>query len=140
MRYLGLDLGNEKIGISLSDELLITAQPLIVLTRQGWKKDRVTLQKLIEQSSIKRIIVGLPKNMDNSYGERAKICQNFAIKLSGAFNNVKVYLWDERLTTVQAEKILINANVKRKERRKIIDKTAAALILQNYLDSNKINK
>ena len=135
MRIMALDLGDATIGVAVSDELHWFAQPLTVIRRVGWKKDTTELGKIIKEQDIGLIVLGLPKNMDGSIGARAEISQQYANRLSGAFDGVKVELWDERLTTVSAERMLIEADVRREKRKLVIDKTAAAIILQSYLDA-----
>lgn len=137
MRIMGLDLGDATIGVAISDELLWFGQAVTVIRRVGWKKDVEQLKVLIEENDVQLIVIGLPKNMDGSLGERAEIAMKFANRLSGAFLGVKVELWDERLTTVSAERMLIAADVRREKRRQVIDKTAAAIILQSYLDARE---
>jgi putative Holliday junction resolvase len=134
MRLLGLDYGDKKIGVALSDEFGWTAQGLEVISN----KDAVTvlaqIARILEQYEVTGIVVGLPKNMNGSVGPRAEICISFAQSLRETFN-LPVHLWDERLTTVSAERTLIEADVSRKKRKLVIDKLAASLILQGYLNS-----
>ncbi|MEI6286887.1 MAG: Holliday junction resolvase RuvX [Bacillota bacterium] len=137
MRIMGLDLGDATIGVAISDEMLWFGQAITVIRRIGWKQDIAKLKILVDENDVKLIVVGLPKNMDGSIGERAEICMKFSNRLSGAFEGVKVDLWDERLTTVSAERMLISADVRREKRKQVIDKTAAAIILQSYLDARQ---
>ena len=119
------------------DEMLWFGQAITVIRRIGWKQDVAQIKSLIDDNDVKLVVVGLPKNMNGSIGARAEICMKFATRLSGAFEGVKVELWDERLTTVSAERMLIAADVRREKRKQVIDKTAAAIILQSYLDARQ---
>lgn len=135
MRALGLDYGDKTIGVAVSDELGWTAQGVETIRRQSGEKDMARLRELIEQYQVGVIVVGLPKNMNGTIGPRGELCQKFADKLAREFS-LQVKLWDERLTTMAAEKMLISADVSREKRKKVIDKMAAVLILQGYLDAN----
>lgn len=135
MRALGLDYGDKTIGVAVSDELGWTAQGVEIIRRQSGEKDMARLRELIEQYQVGVIVVGLPKNMNGTIGPRGELCQKFADKLAREFS-LQVKLWDERLTTMAAEKMLISADVSREKRKKVIDKMAAVLILQGYLDAN----
>ncbi|MCU6791503.1 MULTISPECIES: Holliday junction resolvase RuvX [Paenibacillus] len=134
-RLMGLDYGDKTIGIALSDELGWTAQGLEVIRRTSSEKDMARLRELIAQYNVHGLVVGLPKNMNNTIGPRAELCIAFAESLREIFA-LPVHLWDERLTTASAQRVLIDADVSRKKRKQVIDKMAAALILQNYMDSN----
>ncbi len=138
MRILGLDVGDKTIGVAVSDELGWTAQGLEVIRRSEWENDLERLRELVVQWEVGSVVVGYPKNMNNTVGPRAQIAAEFADKLSQCLA-LPVKLWDERLTTMEAERMLISADVSRSKRRKVIDKMAAVLILQNYLQSNPIN-
>ncbi|MET3290319.1 Holliday junction resolvase RuvX [Brevibacillus fluminis] len=135
MRVLGLDYGDKTIGVAVSDELGWTAQGVETIRRQSGEKDLARLRELIGQYQVGKIVVGLPKNMNGTIGPRGELCQKFADKLAREFS-LQVTLWDERLTTMAAEKMLISADVSREKRKKVIDKMAATLILQGYLDAN----
>ena len=132
-RCLGVDLGEKRIGISLSDALGWTAGPLAALARIGWKKDLAALRSLILEHEVGRVVVGLPINMDGSTGEMARRTQEFVERFRLTVS-IPVETWDERLTTVQAERILLEADLRRDKRRQVIDSMAACLILQGYLD------
>jgi len=132
-RCLGVDLGEKRIGISLSDTLGWTAGPLAALVRVGWKKDLAALRSLILEHEVGRVVVGLPINMDGSTGEMARRTQEFVDRFRLTVS-IPVETWDERLTTVQAERILLEADLRRDKRRQVIDSMAACLILQGYLD------
>lgn len=135
MRILALDVGDKTIGVAASDLLLITAQGLEVIRRTTWEKDKHRLGEIIRDYDVATVIVGLPKNMNGTVGPRGEVSQQFADKLKEAFPQVQVRLWDERLSTVAAERSLIEADVSRAKRRQVIDKMAAVFILQGYLDS-----
>lgn len=135
MRILGLDVGDNTIGVAASDSLLLTAQGIEVIKRQALEQDLARLAQIISDYEIDTIVVGWPKNMNGTIGPRAEFSQQFADILTERFPGIAVKLWDERLTTVAAEKMLIAADVKRKQRRRVIDKMAAVLILQGYLDN-----
>ncbi|ERJ13714.1 Holliday junction resolvase RuvX [Haloplasma contractile] len=136
MRALGLDLGSKTLGIAMSDALGYTAQGLETFrfneNHYVHAIDRVI--ELIDEHNVSKIVIGYPKNMDGSIGERAKIVERFVNKLKGK-KPIDVVLWDERMTTMEAEKILIDADLSRKKRKKVIDKMAAIVILQSYLRS-----
>lgn len=138
MRALGLDVGTKTIGVAVSDALGWTAQGIETVKineeRQMFGLDR--LKEIIDSYEIDKVIVGLPKNMNGSIGERGEACQRFAKLIEEEFN-LPVILWDERLSTMAAERFLISADVSRKKRKQVIDKMAAVVILQNYLDSIK---
>ncbi|OXM86932.1 Holliday junction resolvase RuvX [Paenibacillus rigui] len=133
-RLMGLDYGDKTIGIAVSDELGWTAQSVEVIRRSTQERDLNRLRELISQYDVKELVVGLPKNMNNTIGPRGEICIAFAQSLHEILQ-MPVHLWDERLTTVSAQRTLIEADVSRKKRKQVIDKMAAALILQNYMDS-----
>ncbi len=140
MRVLGIDLGEKRIGVALSDEMGWTAQGLNVVVSSGRTDEDIRrIRELALQNKAEKIIVGLPLNMDGSSGARAEKAREFARRLGKSFI-LPVEMWDERLTTAAAEKMLINADLRRSKRRKVIDKIAAALILQNYLDAQVSKK
>jgi putative holliday junction resolvase len=136
MRVMGLDYGDKTIGVALSDELGWTAQGLEVIRRRTPEHDLERLKEIIAQYDVAEIVVGLPKNMNNSIGPRGEICIAFSEELKQKLH-VPVHMWDERLTTVSATRTLLEADVSRKKRKAVIDKMAAALILQGYMDANK---
>lgn len=135
MRIIALDVGDKTIGIAVSDELCITAQGVEVIRRTSLDKDFRRLAELVDQYNIETFLIGLPKNMNGTIGPRGELVQKFAEQLAEKFPTKKMLLWDERLSTVAAEKALISADVNRAKRRKVIDKMAAVFILQGYLDS-----
>ncbi|WP_068457781.1 Holliday junction resolvase RuvX [Aedoeadaptatus pacaensis] len=132
-RLLGLDIGNKTIGVSVSDPLGITAQGVTTIKRASKVEDVEALKALIDKYDVEKLIVGLPKNMNNTLGFQAKRTMNYADYLKEALNMEIVYV-DERLTTSGAEAVLIEGGVRRENRKKHVDKLAATLILQMYLD------
>lgn len=133
MRIMGLDLGTKTIGVAISDEIGLTAQGIETINRQS-TDEIARLKKLIHEYEVGEIVLGFPKNMNNTVGERGQAAKRFQDELSQQVS-LPVHLWDERLTTVAAERMLIAADVSRKKRKKVIDKMAAVYILQSYLDS-----
>lgn len=133
MRVMGLDVGDKTIGVAISDLMGWTAQGLEVIKRTNDKKDLKRLEEIIQTHQVESIVVGLPKNMNGTVGPQGEKVQKFTRKIENTLH-LPVELWDERLTTVAAEKLLIGADVSRGKRKKVIDKMAAALILQGYLD------
>ena len=133
-RILGLDVGDKTIGVAVSDELGWTAQGVTTVQRQGKKHDLAALSELIERYAVTEILVGLPKHLNNSLGEQAEKVQQFARSLEGRFYPIPITLWDERLSTLSAERVLLDADVSRKKRKHVINTLAAVVILQNYLD------
>ncbi len=133
VRILGLDPGEKRIGVALSDELGLTAQGLCVIESRGKDEDIAAVRALVEEYSVTEIVVGLPVHLDGREGEGAKRSRKLVQELEGC-GGVKAVAWDERLSTLQAQRHLIGANVSRKRRRQVVDKVAASLILQNYLD------
>lgn len=132
---MGLDLGQSRIGVALSDELLFTAQGLVVLKSEGMVRDLERVAGLIGQHAVSRLVIGLPLNMDGSRGEMAEKAAEFARRIGERLPALEVRLWDERLTTTAAQRVLVAADISRQKRRQVVDKVAAALILQGYLDS-----
>lgn len=133
MRILGLDVGDKTIGVAVSDPMGWTAQGIEVIKRTDEERDLQRLKQLVQQYEVESIVVGLPKNMNGSLGPQGEKVQQFAQQIKQALN-IPLEFWDERLTTVAAEKLLIGADVSRGKRKKVIDKMAAAFILQGYLD------
>ncbi|AIK38467.1 Holliday junction resolvase RuvX [Bacillus pseudomycoides] len=136
MRILGLDVGTKTVGVAISDEMGWTAQGLETIKineeRGQFGFDRIS--ELVKQYNVDKIIVGLPKNMNGTIGPRGEACQQFAQSLRELLQ-LDVMMWDERLSTMAAERLLISADVSRKKRKQVIDKMAAVVILQGYLDS-----
>src|SRR5699024_7418377 len=133
-RILGLDVGDKYIGVAISDLLQLTSQGLTTINRESNVKDIGAIESLIKEHNINRIVVGLTKNMNGSIGPQGKKVQKFAEKIRNKFDIEIIYI-DERLTTVLAENLLIEADLSREKRKKVIDKVAASYILQTYLDS-----
>lgn len=136
IRILGLDLGEKRIGVALSDALGLTAQGLMVLTRQGLAADLEQIVRLAQEHQVQEIVIGLPRHMDGHLGEGAAEVMQWVEELQRQLG-VPVHTWDERLTTVEAEKVLLSADVSRRKRRQVIDKMAASLILQAFLDQRR---
>ena len=133
MRIMALDVGSKRIGVALSDPLKITAQGLETFQRTTLEEDIRSLWQLIDQHEVSQLVVGLPKNMDGTIGFKAEEVRQFIADLT-AQRSIEVIWVDERLTTVSAERTLLEADVSRAKRKKVIDKMAAVLILQSYLD------
>jgi len=134
MRILGLDYGDRRIGVALSDAFGWTAQGLEMIERKKEGDDIRRIEQLVREYEVESIVVGLPKNMNGTIGPRGEICMAFAEQLRQMLS-MKVDLWDERLTTVAATRTLLEADVSRRKRKQVVDKMAAALLLQNYLDA-----
>ncbi len=139
MRMLGLDYGSRTVGVAVSDSLGITAHGVETITRKEENKLRRTLariEQLIQEYKIEMIVLGYPKNMDDSIGDRAKKTEEFRDMLVRR-TGLPVILWDERLTTMEANEILMESGVRRENRKSVIDKIAAVLILRSYMDFAK---
>ncbi len=136
MRTMGLDIGSHTIGVAISDELGITAQGVKTIYRKSGEEDLKELDGLITQFEINEIVVGLPKNMDGTLGKQAEIVLGWVRTFQQKIGH-PVVTWDERLSTVGASKVLLEANLSRKKRKKVIDKLAAVIILQGYLDQSR---
>ena len=142
MRILGLDYGSKTVGVAVSDPMGLTAQGLETIWRKQENKLRQTLariEELISEYQVERIVVGYPKNMNNTVGERALKSLEFKEKLEKR-TGLPVVMWDERLTTVEAERTLMEAGVRRENRKQYLDELAAVFILQGYLDSLGMQK
>ncbi len=133
MRIMGLDLGEKRIGIAFSDPMGWTAQGHSILQRKGLKKDLSYLQELCQEFQVEKIVLGLPLNMNGTMGPKALETQEFARALQEVLK-IPVDLWDERLSSKSAERVLLEADLSRKRRKELIDKIAAVHILQAYLD------
>ena len=137
MRIMGLDYGSKTVGVAISDSLGITAQGIETICRKEENKLRKTcarIEALIEEYQVERIVLGLPKHMNNEIGDRAKLSIEFGEMLRRR-TGLEVVMWDERLSSVEAERVLIESKVRRENRKQYIDKIAAVFILQGYLDS-----
>ncbi len=136
-RIMGLDYGSKTVGVAVSDPLGLTAQAVETICRKDENKLRKTcarIEELIAEYEVEKIVLGLPKHMNNDIGNRAKKSMEFGQMLNRR-TGLEVVLWDERLTTVEAERTLIENNVRREDRKKYVDQIAAVFILQGYLDS-----
>lgn len=134
MRILALDYGTKRIGVAISDELKIIAQPLEFILSAPFAQFLIRLTELIQEKEVELLLVGMPRNMDGSFGSSAEQVQAFVATLKEKLS-VPIKTWDERLTTTQANRILVQGNVRRQERKQKVDKTAAAILLQSYLDA-----
>lgn len=137
MRSMGLDVGSKTVGVAVSDALGWTAQGIetIKIDEENEVFGIERIRELVKQYEVNQFVVGFPKNMNNTVGPRGEASQNYAKMLEDEFG-FPVTLWDERLTTMAAERLLIEADVRRKDRKKVIDKMAAVMILQGFLDRN----
>jgi putative Holliday junction resolvase len=133
MRILALDHGTKRIGVAVSDETKTIAQPLEYIPAEPFTGFLERLRQLIREKEIDLILIGLPRNMDGSYGPAAEKVQTFAGVLGGAIT-VPIKMWDERLTSAQANRVLIQGGARRAKRKEKVDQTAAAILLQSYLD------
>jgi putative Holliday junction resolvase len=133
MRYLGIDFGSKRLGLAISDEMGIIAGKYGTLESRGTKNDLNRIKEIVEREGIQTIIIGYPKNMNGSLGKAAQRVETFVAGLKEVID-IPIETWDERLSSVSAEKTLIRGDVSRKKRKKVIDQMAAVIILQNYLD------
>lgn len=140
MRSMSLDVGTRTIGIAVSDLLGMIAGGVETIKRTTPERDFERIGQLIKEHDVDTLVVGYPKNMNGTIGERAQSCEAMAEELRERFAGVQVVLWDERLSTVAAEKVLVDADLRRKKRKKVIDMMAAVVILQNYLDSRQLQR
>lgn len=139
MRIMALDVGSRTIGIACSDALLMTAQGIETIRRTSLDNDFNRLRELISEYEVHELVVGMPKNMNGTKGDRAEKTEEFVEKMKAVID-LPVTFWDERLSTVMAERQLIAADVSRKKRKGVIDKMAAVVILQGYLDRLQFSK
>lgn len=139
MRIMALDVGSRTIGIACSDALLMTAQGIETIHRTSLENDFNRLRELISEYEVHELVVGMPKNMNGTKGDRAEKTEEFVEKMKAVID-LPVTFWDERLSTVMAERQLIAADVSRKKRKGVIDKMAAVVILQGYLDRLQFSK
>lgn len=142
MRVMGLDFGSKTVGVAVSDELMVTAQGLEIIRRQSPNKLRQSLariEQIIEEYQVERIVLGYPKNMNNTEGERCEKTKEFKEMLERR-TGLTVILWDERLTTVAADRLMMETGVRRENRKQYVDEIAAVFILQGYLDSLAFQK
>ena len=137
MRIMGLDVGERRIGVAVSDELMLTAQGQCVVDSRGIANDIARLGDMIREKEITHLVLGLPRNMNGTFGPMAEKVRDFGRQLAEKNLGIQLEYWDERLTTTAAQRTLLEADLSRKRRRKVVDKVAAVLILQNYLDANR---
>jgi putative Holliday junction resolvase len=133
MRILGLDVGDVRIGVAISDELCIAAHNLCTIHRKSLKKDVRAVEKIVDEYNVEKIVIGLPKMLSGEIGIQAQKVQKFIVALQKL--DIPIVTWDERLTTAEAHRILYEVNASREKRKKVIDQLAANLILTSYLDS-----
>lgn len=135
MRIIGIDYGDARVGIAVSDPLGFTAQGVETVPNKVYNKMVERVVEIIKSYSAEKIVIGLPKNMNGTLGPRGEISKEFAEELKGYFPEAEIILWDERLSTVQAAGVLNITNTRGKDRKNVIDTVAASIILQSYLDS-----
>ena len=136
MRAMGLDVGTKTVGVAVADELGFTAQGITTVRRTGLKADLEALRKIATEYQVTHAVIGLPLNMDGSEGPRAQASRDFARQVEERLG-LSTELWDKRLTTVAAERVLLEGDVSRQKRRQVIDQVAASLILQGWLDARR---
>lgn len=136
MRVLGIDMGQKRIGIAISDEMGITAQALKTVVRVGTETDLEAICSLVREYGVTEIVIGYPRNLNGTPGRHAEEYAAFGRELQKK-SGVPVYFWDERLTTVAAEKALLEGNMERRRRRRVIDRVAACLLLESYLNRKR---
>jgi putative Holliday junction resolvase len=139
MRILALDHGTKRVGVAISDEMQMIASPLEFIPAEPFASFLTRLKEIIREKQVDQILVGMPRNMNGSYGPAAAKVQEFVAVLKETIA-IPIKLWDERLTSTQANRFLIQAEVRRDKRKEKVDKTAAAILLQSYLDSFSANK
>lgn len=135
MRIIGIDYGDARVGVAVSDPLGFTAQGLETVPNKVYNKMKERVVEIIKSYNAEKIVIGLPKNMNGTLGERGEISKKFADELKEYFPEAEIILWDERLSTVQAAGVLNVTNTRGKDRKNVIDTVAASIILQSYLDS-----
>ena len=139
MRIMGLDYGSRTVGVAISDELLLTAQGKEIIRRKEENKLRRTMariEELIQEYNVEKMVLGLPLNVDQTPSERSELCLEFKDKLERR-TGIPVVMWDDRLTTVEADEIMDEAGIRGRERKEYVDMIAAQIILQDYLDNSK---
>jgi len=134
MRYLAIDHGTRRMGIAISDELKMIAQPMEYIPSEPWEGFLARLQQILAEKEVELIVVGMPRNMDGTYGPAAQRVNEFVAALAQAVR-VPIKTLDERLTSSQAHRVLLQGNVRRADRKEHVDKMAAAILLQSYLDA-----
>lgn len=138
MRILAIDYGSKRLGLAISDPLRITAQPLTSLEREGQRKDIAAIGVICQEWQVGTIVIGLPRNMDGSPAVHYQDVLDFSGLLTKEFS-IPVEHWDERLSTAEAERLLLSNNTSRSKRKKVIDKMAATIILQSWMAANPGN-
>lgn len=136
---LALDVGDRRIGIAVSDELGLTAQGVTTLHRKSWAADLAEIARLVEAWSAEAVVVGWPLTLEGTVGPRTQAVQAFITRLESAVD-APIVTWDERFSTVAAERVLLEADLSRARRKQVIDKTAAVVILQHYLDARQVRE
>ncbi|HVY71196.1 MAG TPA: Holliday junction resolvase RuvX [Verrucomicrobiae bacterium] len=136
MRILALDHGTKRVGVAVSDETQMIAQPLEYVPAEPFADFLTRLRQILEEKQVELILIGMPRNMDGSYGPAALKVQEFIAALKNAVTT-PIKTWDERLTSAQANRFLIQGNVRRSDRKEKVDKAAAAILLQSFLDSRQ---
>ncbi|MDD6308961.1 MAG: Holliday junction resolvase RuvX [Clostridia bacterium] len=135
MRIVGLDYGDSRIGVAVSDSMGWTAQPVATLAENGWEMQITKILAIIAEYKAEKIVIGMPKNMDGTVGARGEITREFAARLAER-SGLPIEEWDERLSSAAAHRVLAEGNVRGKKKKGKVDKIAAVLILQGYLDSH----
>ncbi|NCB70216.1 MAG: Holliday junction resolvase RuvX [Clostridia bacterium] len=139
MKIMALDVGNKRIGVALSDELQILAQPLYTIHRKGIERDIEEIVKIINDNNVEEVIVGLPKNMDGTTGFQGEKTIKFAEVLRQSTDRPLI-MWDERMTTISARRIMIENDVKQKDKKNLVDTIAAVVILETYLSRKNMER
>lgn len=142
MRIMGLDFGSKTVGVAVSDPLFVTAQSVEIIRRKSENKLRQTLariEELIEEYEVEKIVIGLPKNMNNTEGERVEKSREFA-EMVFRRTGIEPIMWDERMTTISADRVMMESGIRRENRKDYVDAIAASFILQGYLDSLKFQQ
>ncbi len=139
-RIIGLDVGDKTIGVAVSDDLGISAQPVTVIRRKNLRTDLAEIGSLVAEYEISEMVVGVPKSLNNTIGPQAEKVLKFIDTLKTSFPDITFHSWDERFSTVEAERVLLEADMSRKRRKGVIDKVAASFILQGFLDRKNYEK
>ncbi len=134
MRIMALDHGTRRIGVAVSDEMRMIASPLEFIPAESFEKAMERLQQIVREKEVSLILIGMPRNMDGTYGPAAQKVNDFIVALQQQIAT-PIKTWDERLTSVMANRVLLEGNVRRDKRKQAVDKMAAAILLQSYLDS-----
>lgn len=137
-RYLALDVGTKTIGVAVSDELGLTAQGVTTIQRKNFRSAFAELIEIMNRFETRSLIVGLPKNMNGTEGSQCQSVRDFIREVQSRIEDLEIQFWDERLSTVEATRSLLEADLSRRKRKQVIDKQAAVIILQNFLDSLRL--